>query len=103
MSRPTDPPEEFLRRENIMGVRKGVSAARWTHLTPKSKCPNSLDTPPACQRLFEEIRPVDIDEIGPGEHPDDAPDREEHAERHGLLTGGSTLAGDDPETDDGAG
>src|SRR3954466_1028176 len=84
MSRPTAPPEEFLRRDN-MGVRQGVSAARWTHLTPSPKCPDLLDTPRTRQRLFEEVVPVDVDQLGAREHADDAAEGEENAERHGHL------------------
>src|SRR6185503_17317618 len=102
MSRPTVPPEEFLRRENIMGVRKGVSAARWTHLTPSSKCPDLLDTTRFARPLFEEIRLVDVHELGAREHPDDAADGEEDAERHGLLARGRALARDHADPDDGA-
>src|SRR5215213_4129612 len=95
MSRPTAPPEEFLRRENIMGVRKGVSAAHWTHLTAGPKCPDSLDAPRPRQRLFEEIVLVDVDQVRPEQHPDDASERQEDAERNCLLAARRTLTGDD--------
>src|SRR6266540_4693719 len=101
MSRPTEPPVEFLRRENIMGVRKGVSARAWTPLTPVPKCPELLDAPWTAQPLVEEIAVVDVDQLGPGEHADDASDRQEDAEGHGLLARGRALAGDDGETRDG--
>src|SRR6185503_17022705 len=100
MSRPTVPPEEFLRRENIMGVRKGVSAAHWTHLTPSSKCPDLLDTTRFARPLFEEIRLVDVHELRAREHSDDAPDCEEDPERHGLLARRCALAHDHADPDD---
>src|SRR3954453_24125908 len=103
MSRPTAPPEEFLRRENIMGVRQGVSAVRWTHLTPSPKCPDLLDTPRTRQRLFEEIVSVDVDQLGPHEHADDPANREEHAERNGHLAPRRALARDYEEAHDAAG
>src|SRR5215218_2365512 len=103
MSRPTEPPEEFLRRENIMGVRKGVSAARWTHLTPRSKCPDLLDTTRFARRLVEEIRLVDVHELGAREHSDDAADGEEDPERHGLLARRGALARHDRDSGDRAG
>ena len=61
-----------------MGVRKGVSAARWTPLTPGAKCPELLDAPRTTQRLVQEIRLVDVDQLGPGQHPDDAADGQEN-------------------------
>src|ERR671923_2542534 len=103
MSRPTVPPEELLRRERAMGVRKGVSARCWTPLTPGAKCPDLLDAPWPRQRLFEEIRLVDVDQLGPGQHADDAAQRQEDAERHGLLAGGGALAGHDRDAHHGAG
>src|SRR3954447_6462433 len=103
MSRPTAPPEEFLRRENIMGVRKGVSAAPWTHLTPRPKCPDLLDTRPLCQRLFEEVVAVDVDQLGPHQDADDAAQGQEDAERDGLLAPRGALARDDDDAHDGAG
>src|SRR4029079_11435559 len=93
MSRPTAPPEEFLRRD-FMGVRKGVSARGWTPLTPGAKCPELLDATRTAQRLVQEIRLVDVDQLGPGEHPDDAADGEEDAERNGLLARLRALARD---------
>src|SRR5687768_16414187 len=102
MSRPTAPPEEELRRENFMGVRKGVSAARWTHLTPGPKCPEMLDTPCPRQRLIEEIRLVDVDQLGPGEHAHDASERQEDAEWHRLLAARGALARKDDDAHDAA-
>src|SRR5829696_4509211 len=102
MSRPTVPPEEFLRRENIMGVREGVSAPSWTPLTPAPKCPELLDTRLTGQRLFEEIRLVDVDQLGPGEHSDDASEGQEDAKRHRLLACRRPLARDDRDPDHGA-
>src|SRR4051794_36154059 len=102
MSRPTAPPEEFLRRENIMGVRQGVSAARWTHLTPSPKCPDLLDTPRPRQRLFEEIVSVDVDQLGSREHADDAAKGEENAERDGHLAPRRALARDYEKAHDAA-
>src|SRR4051812_28500646 len=99
MSRPTAPPEEFLRRD-FMGVRKGVSAARWTALTPDAKCPELLDGTRTGQRLVQEIRLVDVDQLGPGEPPDDAADGQEDAERDGLLARLRALARDDGHADD---
>src|SRR5215207_7000260 len=103
MSSPTEPPEECLRRANFMGVRKGVSAARWTHLTPRAKCPDLLDTRGTRQRLVEEIRLVDVDQPGPEQHPDDAAERQEDAERDCLLAPRGALAGDDENADDASG
>src|SRR5919108_4141607 len=103
MSRPTDPPEEFLRRERLMGVRKGVSAARWTHLTPGPKCPELLDTPRIAPRLVQEIRVVEVDQLGPHEHADDPSERQEDPERNGLLARRGALARDDHAAYDAAG
>src|SRR3954452_17323385 len=97
MSRPTEPPEEFLRRENIMGVRKGVSAAPWTHLTPTPKCPDLLDTRPLRKRLFEEVVAVEVDQLGPGQDAHDAAQGQEDAERDGFLAPCGSLARDDED------
>src|SRR5215218_185209 len=103
MSSPTEPPEECLRRENFMGVRKGVSAARWTHLTPRPKCPEKLDARCPRQRLIEEVRLVDVDQLGPGKHSDDAPERQEDAERDRLLATRGALAREYEHSHDAAG
>src|SRR5262245_49859899 len=101
MSSPTVPPEEFLRRERLMGVRKGVSAGGWTPLTPDAKCPELLDATWMAQRLVQEIRLVDVDQLGPGEHPDDAADGQEDPERDRLLASLGPLARDDRHAHDG--
>src|SRR5919112_3401790 len=101
MSRPTEPPEEFLRREDNMGVRKGVSAASWTPLTTASKVSRSagrlLD---AGAFLIEEVRLVEVDQLGPGEHPDDPAERQEDAERDGLLARRRALTREDHRAHD---